>query len=951
MKTLTRGILFRSSLLCFLTAAAHLWFAPAAQAGLTVDVHLYHDQYGYYFYPWLNTNTTPPAFPVGDYEIASWQIPTNGSHLFYHTTATSFDYTNGGGNYYHDFDAFLYGITNQPWSIWVTNATATNHFKFNISVTGLTSNVFGAYAAITYPANNQQYVSDLPQFTWTGPTNWAVGAQVWDYWVDTNGYWNYVDSTTIAPGVTNWTPSVLLPNGTNNFTVYYDSNLTATVVAATPTNTVGGQAISGWISTAQMETSQGIQFTVGQPASPLDFYLVARYDFEATNSPGADSSGNGNNPDCSTVIGPTNDVPSTDAASGTYARQYFGNTSFCFTQYDPAYLNLSNALSGNFSVTAWVKTTNSVSTENANAYFGLPIFFAAADYNNHCTIPLSITGDKAAFTVVAFDGPGTITLHSTTSVNDGQYHFLAATREQSTGLMKLYVDGNLEATDTGITDPVITQGYISVAGGYYQYSGLVDDVRIYSTNLSAADVAALAASSNIPTLASAIGATNLIVTTSGDANWFIETTNTYNGSPSAAQSGVISGYQVSTLSATVTGPGTLTFYWSTVDNDPSQSLDYEFSIDDPYTNDIADLYGGGNDWQSIEVSTGGPISIPPGQHTLQWTVYANGDVDPDQAGFLDQVVFTPPDTSPVSADISVDIYREQDPTFGDIFIAFPSFNSVIPAATGSTTNSIQSPNAMFSGQADQGGGGNGGSYSYILSSLDQLINEFTNGLWTLSINKGMPNERQFHFSVSVNGLTTNFLAPIRFLVPTNNAVNVPANTPFQWSGPTNFSSTFISVSSFPAFTGGGSTNLAGTATNWPAPPLLTAGTNQLYLESISNNFPGITFSVPVDDAQHQVYSWGTQVNLHSTASFQFVVTAGSLPIQLTNPHLSGGSSFQFSFPSQSGFTHTVLYRTNLVSGTWQTYTNVPGDGNPKTLSVPLSLFSPSKQGFIRLLTQ
>jgi hypothetical protein len=587
----------------YFLAAAGLLIASPARAGLTVDVHLYHDQYGYYFYPWLNTNTTAPAFPVGDYEIASWEIPTNGSRLLYHATATSFDYTNGGGNYYNNFDSFLYGITNQPWSNWVTNSTATNHFKFNITVSGLTSNVFGAYATVTYPADNQQYVSVLPQFTWTGPTNWDSGVQVWDYLIDTNGYWNYVDSTGLAPGATNWTPSVLLPNGTNTFTTYYDSNLTATVIAATPTNTAGGAAISGWISTAQMETSSGVQFTVGQLANSLDAYLVARYDFELTNAPGTDSSGNGNNPDCTTVIGPTDDVPSTNAAVGTYARQYFGDTSFCFTQYDPAYLNLSNALSGNFSVTAWVKTTNSVNADYANAYFGSPIFFAGADYNNHCTIPLSITGSKAAFTIVSSDGPGTVTLHSTTSVNDGNYHFLAATREQSTGLMSLYVDGDLEATGTGITDPVITEGYISVAGGYYQYSGLVDDVRVYSTNLSAGDVAALSSSGNVPTLASAIGATNLIVTTSGDANWFIETTNTYNGSPSAAQSGVLDYYQVSTLSATVTGPGALTFYWATVDNDPNRAstTNFPLTILSPTTSPIF----------TAAAMTGSPLKIPP----------------------------------------------------------------------------------------------------------------------------------------------------------------------------------------------------------------------------------------------------------------------------------------------------------------------------------------------------
>ena len=948
MKTATRIISISSSIPVLLIVAVCLWFAPATRAGLTVDVHLYHDNYGYYFYPFLSTNTVPPSVPAGDYGIASWQIPTNGSVLYYHAGATNFDYSGGGGNYYGDFDSFLYGITNKPWSIWVTNSIATNHFLFNITVTGLTSNVFGAPALVTFPADNQQFVSNLPQFAWTGPANWIGTLQVWDYWIDTNGIYNYVDSTDLAPDTTNWTPSVLLPNGTNTFTAYYNSNLTATVVAATPTNTVGGQAISGWISTAQMETSQGITFTAGQPASPLDLYLVARYDFEATNSPGLDSSGNGNDPDCTTTIGPTNDVPSTDAAVGTYARQYFGNTSFCFTQSDPAYLNLSNALSGNFSVTAWVKTTDSVNTEDANAYFGLPIFFAAADYNNHCTIPLSITGDKAAFTVVASDGPGTITLHSTTSVNDGQYHFLAATREQSTGLMSLYVDGNLEATGTGITDPVITEGFISVAGGDYQYSGLVDDVRIYSTNLSAGDVATLASSGNIPTLASAIGATNLIVTTSGDANWFIETTNTYNGAPFADQSGSISNFQSSTLTAIVTGPGTLTFNWSSVDNDPNQSMDYEFSIDDPYTNDIADLYGGGNDWQSIEDSTGGPIIIPPGQHTLQWTVYANGDADPFQAGFLDQVVFTPPDTSPVSANITLNIYREQDPTFGDVFICFPGFNSVIPAATGGTTNILQSPNGMFSGQTDQGGGGEG-SYSYILSSFDQLINEFTNGLWTLSINKGMPNQRQFQFSASLNGLTTNLLSAVRIITPTNGATGFPSTGTIQWVGPTNYSSLSVykQNADHSGFVG---TPLPINSTTWS--PGLSAGTNQCNITYTSNNFPGVSFSIPVDTIDSQTVSnWAFQANLLSTAASIFVVTASASPVALSGSK-NTGTNFQFQFASQAGFTNAIQYRTNLTAGNnWQTYTNIPGDGSLKTVTVPLPLFNPSRQGYIRVSTQ
>ena len=78
-----------------------------------------------------------------------------------------------------------------------------------------------------------------------------------------------------------------------------------------------------------------------------------------------------------------------------------------------------------------------------------------------------------------------------------------------------------------------------------------------------------------------LNTTNLPWATMGDAAWFTETTNTYNGAPSAAQSGSVTGGQASTLSVTVNGPGTLTFYWSSIANEP-KGFDYEFDIDGNY---------------------------------------------------------------------------------------------------------------------------------------------------------------------------------------------------------------------------------------------------------------------------------------------------------------------------------------------------------------------------------
>jgi hypothetical protein len=304
----------------------------------------------------------------------------------------------------------------------------------------------------------------------------------------------------------------------------------------------------------------------------------------------------------------------------------------------------------------------------------------------------------------------------------------------------------------------------------------------------------------------------------------------------------------------------------------------------------------------------------------------------------------------VSANINVNIYREQDPSFGDIFIVFPGFNSVTPAGTGTTTNTIESPSGAFYGHADSSGGG---SSSAILFSFNDLLDDITNGPWTIYINKGLQTERQFQFSVSLTGLTTNLLAPVKIITPTNGATGIPATGPFQWSGLPFYSDLTVSKQYFDN-SGFVSADLPLTDTNWPSPPILAAGSNSFNVTYTSNNFTGIAFTVPVDTFDSQtVVSWSAQGNLLSTATSQFVSVAASGPVPVTLINTTeNGTSFQFSFLSQSGTSNIVQYRTNLVVGVnWQNYTNIPGDGTLKAVSIPLSLFNPAKQGFVRVSTQ
>lgn len=101
----------------------------------------------------------------------------------------------------------------------------------------------------------------------------------------------------------------------------------------------------------------------------------------------------------------------------------------------------------------------------------------------------SVLGGQAAFGV----GNPDTTITSTTAINDGQWHHVAATRNAYTGVMQLYVDGALQASTNGpfgpkTSPPGLTLGGIQtgVSGGFL--NGTIDDVQLFGSVLSAAEI-------------------------------------------------------------------------------------------------------------------------------------------------------------------------------------------------------------------------------------------------------------------------------------------------------------------------------------------------------------------------------------------------------------------------------------------------------------------------------
>jgi hypothetical protein len=134
-------------------------------------------------------------------------------------------------------------------------------------------------------------------------------------------------------------------------------------------------------------------------------------------------------------------------------------------------------------------------------------------------------------------------------------------------------------------------------------------------------------------LGEAVDNASLTWTTGGNANWYGQNTVYYYGGD-AARSGAITHNQSSWIQTTVTGPGTLTFYWKVSSESGYDFL--RFYIDGVEQTRIS----GEVNW------TQKTYSIASGSHTLKWAYTKDGSVSSgSDAGWLDYVVFVGGPTS------------------------------------------------------------------------------------------------------------------------------------------------------------------------------------------------------------------------------------------------------------------------------------------------------------------
>jgi hypothetical protein len=166
----------------------------------------------------------------------------------------------------------------------------------------------------------------------------------------------------------------------------------------------------------------------------------------------------------------------------------------------------------------------------------------------------------------------------------------------------------------------------------------IGNYRAVVTNQAGSVTSALATLSLVPAgfsslLAAALDASNLVWTTTGSQSWFAQTDVSHDGED-AAQSAPIGHSQTTTLQTTVTGPGTVAFWWK-VSSEPSNDrlLFYIGSTEKARISGEIDWQ-----WKTFPVSSGSQV--------LKWTYSKNssktGGLD---RAWLDQVLFIPNNVS------------------------------------------------------------------------------------------------------------------------------------------------------------------------------------------------------------------------------------------------------------------------------------------------------------------
>jgi hypothetical protein len=155
--------------------------------------------------------------------------------------------------------------------------------------------------------------------------------------------------------------------------------------------------------------------------------------------------------------------------------------------------DILDGLNGGFTLDAWIQTTATVGNKAIIAkYWTTGSSWVVRTNEND---PRKVDFTVCSPSCESLEGHA-VQLVSASDINDGAWHFIAATFDGAT--QRLYVDGVLEASATN-TNPAWTDNHHFCIGSFCDssgnsfstFGGLIDEVEIYNRALSASEIQAI----------------------------------------------------------------------------------------------------------------------------------------------------------------------------------------------------------------------------------------------------------------------------------------------------------------------------------------------------------------------------------------------------------------------------------------------------------------------------
>lgn len=150
---------------------------------------------------------------------------------------------------------------------------------------------------------------------------------------------------------------------------------------------------------------------------------------------------------------------------------------------------IPQVISSDFTMEYWVSTSSTGPGTTGTQWYGGNGIVDAEVGGGTTDFGTALTGSKLAFGI----GSPDVTIHSLTDINTGGWFHVAVSWQQSTGAMRLYINGTLEASGTGGTalraaPPRITLGQLQTNLQFF--NGTIDELRIWNVVRSQAEIQA-----------------------------------------------------------------------------------------------------------------------------------------------------------------------------------------------------------------------------------------------------------------------------------------------------------------------------------------------------------------------------------------------------------------------------------------------------------------------------